>query len=369
MNILVWILVMLVKEQVLASAVECDFTKEVVEECTAVIEVPFNITTTKVIQNAHIELGCPKDEDCILIPAQSNVTISHTDVTCVAGSGGIGLDGKLSLNTVTMSSCAPAIMVSDASAILQVYDSHFEKNTNKAIAVARASVILIDGSTFTGNDWLGEDGYDGGAGLQVAHSESVTITNSEFNSNLARGAGWSYGGGAYVSNSVSLTVKTTKFINNTIIGADGGYGGGLSVRNTPTTVSNTVFNINTGAGGEFGGSGGGLYLAGSDGIINGCQFTGNIATGGSGHGGGMRAYDSNSLTIRGCHYESNTADSVNHGHGGMLDASKISNVTITLTTAADNMADDIYCYSSNFYLDSEGFVVTKGTNCEVNILP
>jgi hypothetical protein len=124
-------------------------------------------------------------------------------------------------------------------------------------AVNSHGTLVVNGSTFTGNQSPATSGTSGGA---IASSGQLTITTSTFSGNLAMEGGavfneniatitqttfsdniaTIYGGGGIVSASGTTTITTSTFVGNS------GPGGGAIDNDAALVVSNTTFYNNTG---------------------------------------------------------------------------------------------------------------------------
>ncbi len=168
-------------------------------------------------------------------------------------------------------------------------------------------------------------------GGAIESSANLTVANSVFDSNEARG------GGA-IFNGLSLTIINCAFTNNTSTGSGGGLNGGGAIFSLSTiSISNSTFTENS----EIGGGGGGaVYLSlniNSPGTITNTMVAGNSATG---NGGGIYGSfgPSSPITITTSTISDNTAnsDSDTTGSGGGLFLTGVGTATVSDSTVSGN---------------------------------
>jgi hypothetical protein len=225
------------------------------------------------------------------------------------------------------------------------------------------STLVVEDSTFIGNEAVAGSGGSGGHGTGVyvvgagtggaiANDDGsvLAVDRCAFSSNLAVGGSNASGftnnsrvghsiGGA-VQNDGSATVTNSTFDHNEALGGNNNAGGGALLlgrgaggaigsfnfsSQATLTVSNCTFSDNQAIGGTgntgsaFAGDGaGGAFLneRGSAATVTGCTFTGNQATGGAGAagqnganglGGGIANILGSTLTVSGCMLNANHA--------------------------------------------------------------
>jgi len=182
------------------------------------------------------------------------------------------------------------------------------------------ATLLVDQTTFTGNEAIGGEGGGLGEGGGVANGGVATITRSTFTGNNAIGGnlsavdvsltfnpGAGLGGG--IANFNSLTVTASTFAENQALGGNGGSagsgasvyalepGGGGGIDNEGTAnISDSTFAKNEAVGGSnsTGGTVGGGFIGNAPGgglvnfgvaTVTNCSFDHNQAIGGSGNTG------------------------------------------------------------------------------------
>ena len=354
----------------------CDFSSLVLQDCEAVIEDRTFLSATKEIHNVKMELACSENKDCLVIPDNHVLKMSNTNITCTSGSRGIGLrGGSLSMNLVTIDSCTEGIYASSAVSSplpnLEIINCHFMNNGERAVNIDKASSVVIDGSNFFRNTFRNVSCGEGGAAIRISHAESVEISNSEFNGNTAENKELDiYGGAVYIDDSLSLIISNTTFVNNSVVGGEGSncFAGGLLLFYTPAILDHVSFISNTATGGYISVAGG-LYLDNSNSKFINCQFIDNTAIGSSTSlGGGMYLAMSSSEYISSCHFSDNRAMK-----GGMMYAYGTQHITLETSTADGNMIDDIYCISSEFYIDEKSAYnitnITQDSGCKIHGIP
>lgn len=164
-----------------------------------------------------------------------------------------------------------------------------------------------------------------GGGLHITGDGDATISNSDFDSNVAA----SEGGGAW--NSIgTMKVSNSTFSNNIANGdaADDG-GGGLFNNGGALVVKETELLWNLAPG--VSGSGGGLFSLDGDVTVTGGEITRNEA---ARAGGGIEVVDG-TLTIDGTTLDANTA-SANPGNGGAVHVTGGTTVTSVANAAVTN---------------------------------
>ena len=244
-----------------------------------------------------------------------------------------------------------AIAVNTNSA-LTVKDSDFTNNkgTNGGAINTVLSKLTVEDSTFRNNDstaggpvgphTIGYGGaiYTDGANASGPNYDygpvggTITIRNSEFESNKAAGQGGGLFLYAYAPDKV--TVENSKIANNQVIEDSRGdsLGGGLRIGNAEFTVNNTTFTENRSLQ-----QGGGLWVGEeAPGTISKSTFTGNRAEstdGKTGLGGAISlANYSNPVTIDG----TTVADNYAGFQGGGISGGG-SSTTVKNSTFANNV--------------------------------
>lgn len=207
-----------------------------------------------------------------------------------------------------------------------IMDSIFNQNTTDlvggALSIRTGSVTNILNTKFTGNSINVGSSYGGGA--IWAYQGTTNITNSDFDSNIARG----YGG--VIANYIStLAIADSRFTNNQATS----YGGAIWNNSSTFQISNSTFTSNL-----SGVSGGAIYHSGN-GLIT---LTGNIF-GGSTQALGNKAPD-----------------------GGAVYNASIGNINIIGGSFTNNKATA--GSGGAFYNNSTGTItITEGTSFEKNI--
>ena len=131
-------------------------------------------------------------------------------------------------------------------------------------------------------------GYGGGVCI-VDPTGSVSIVDSEFNTNLASVAGFGMGGAMFIQggDAAEVTLEDVTMSYNTAAPYASGWGGALAVVNTPhfklsgSDLGHCTISTNV-AGAAGNGLGGGIFLQGiADAEVSSCRFFNNYASGGS----------------------------------------------------------------------------------------
>ncbi len=184
--------------------------------------------------------------DNTIIQANANPSIATYRLFEVSSTGNLTLDNLTVANGRCNGSCATDLTNGGAlynTGVVSITNSQFETNiaSNAGGSIytgAPGSSLTIDNSTF-----LGDTAFPSGAGGAIASEGStVTIRNSTFSKNATNSAG----GAIYSANSTVLTITNSTFSDNTASGNIGGaiYNGSTATITNSTFSGNNSFSIN-----------------------------------------------------------------------------------------------------------------------------
>jgi len=292
---------------------------------------------------------------------QSNtiVTNSTFEGNSTAGRGDSGQVGERGGGAIAVHS----------ESVLSVRGSTFNANTgiNGGAINSLLSTLTVEDSTFTNNDTsaggsIGPDtrGYGGaiytdGANPNIA--DTITISNSRFDSNSGAGQGGGLYLFAYSSGQDSVVVENSTVINNSVVEDTRGdaLGGGVNVGGG----GNFTFNNTTVASNRANQQGGGLWV-GSPTTINNSTIYGNraeTADGNGGLGGGLFLPGNPSVSINSSTIADNYAGFQGGGFWKGGSATTLSN-TLVSNNQANNGGNpwNIFHNTNTTYTDGGGNV-------------
>lgn len=248
---------------------------------------------TEIYINTNISLVGPiilqnDDAGTSLLRVTTNGTLNITDLTIQNGDRGAVKNVQGTLNILGVS---------------------FQNNTNTGDcgAIDNSGDLNILMSTFAGNQaGSGDDGHMGGA-ICLAGSDSVHISLSNFNGNIASGSG---GAIAVTSTSTDVEISDSIFSGNIALGEDPNYHGGGA-------ISNNTDNLD---------------------IIR-CAFNGNLSP----NSGGGALYNkigtSKVLSVEDSSFNGNIAGSLTDGWGGAI--LNFGKLQVTRSTFNGNIASPL----------------------------
>jgi predicted outer membrane repeat protein len=241
---------------------------------------------------------------------------TFTDNSAYNG-GAIQNDGNLVVTGSTFTDNS----ASDGGAILNdgtatITGSNFNSNTadNNGGAIQNVGKLVITSSNFTGNYATNA----GGAIENHLKGNSLTVSNSNFNDNIA-GNSADYGGGAiYTDDAGNLSVTNSTFIENSANFGGAIYNTGKTLDLTGCTFTGNYATFNDG----------GAIYASSTSLIKSSNFNANSAT-----DGGV-IYNAGIMTVTSSNFNSNSASIM----GGAICNGIVFNLNATGNTFISNSA-------------------------------
>ena len=271
--------------------------------------------------------------------------INNNTATGTAGSGG-GILNDLGVLSVTNSSFESNTAVRAGGAI---EDNSAEGNT---LTLSNVSFVENEASSSPGNGGglhITGPGNSIISGIEaegnIAAAEGgalwngtglMTVSDADFTSNVASGAGADQGGGALFNAGGTLVVDNAQINGNNADGAAGSGGGILSDKGV-LIVSNSTFTGNTSLR-----AGGGIEVNSAGGLqdsIVACVFTQNTTGGAPGNGGAIHITGSDNMVIQDSEARNNSAAKQGGAFWNGAGIMEIENTEISENTATGNDAN------------------------------
>jgi hypothetical protein len=242
------------------------------------------------------------DEACLLAALAGGGTVTFgcsgtiTLTTTITIATDTTIDGSGQNVTISGNNTVRVFTVNSGSTLdlsrLTVADGYVSSPWGSGGGVLNSGTVNVSNSVFSGNR---TDPYRGGGGGGIFNNSGATLTvnNSTFSGNSARGDG-----GGICNFSGTVTVSNSTFSNNGA-GAEGA-GGGINNYDGPLMVSNSTFSGNGANGG-----GGAIQTNAFDStvIVSNSTFSGNNAWG---SGGGLEVL-SGAVTVYNSTFSGNSA--------------------------------------------------------------
>lgn len=282
--------------------------------------------------------------------------------------------GTLTLNALTLSNGmtlggmntandrSGGAILNAAGGVLTVNGGSFTGNTadraggaieEASGAASGTTAVSLNGVSFSGND-AGATPGNGGA-LHVSGSADVVVDGSTFTGNTAKE------GGALWNNAGTMTVTDSTFTSNSARGADADQGGGaIFAENTggTLTISDSRFGANTAApetdDGESLTSGGAILASGTTTLnISNTRIQNNTATRA---GGGIEVLAASTTTLNNVSATNNDAG-MRPGNGGFLHVTGSATVNVNGGVFASNTAVE-----GGAFWNNQGTMTISGAN-------
>ncbi|MFK8114032.1 MAG: GEVED domain-containing protein, partial [Rubripirellula sp.] len=204
--------------------------------------------------------------------------------------------------------------------------------------------VLIDGVTIANGRTTADT--EGGAGVRLSSTGTLTVANSAITGNQSSGLG---GIGAGLGALTGSFVILDSLITDNVASGDFSSGAGVWSAGEKITIERSILSGNRVTGGSA--SGAAVYSLGAEVNISGSTLSGNV-TEGSGGGGGAAAVLNAPLTIRDSTFSGNSTEG-SGSHGGAIRAVqaplKVSNSTVSGndTSATNARGGGIYARRSD----------------------
>jgi len=302
--------------------------------CTGIIYPlsTIDITTNLTITGAGGAVQLQEVYDTLVFQVASGVTANLSQLFIGGRNDGVlagGLGGGIDNagGTLNITDCTLADNVAD--------------RTNGGAIDNEGGTVNISNSVLEDNGTFGN--FLGSTGGAIYNSGTLTVTDSNINSNAEQGGG--AGGGIYNTGTATITGSTVA--NNTESGGNGGgidnAGGTVTV--TDSTVANNV---------AIQGNGGGIDNEHGTLTVTNSTVSGNVVQGAVGGGGGI-SNDAGTTTVSNSTVSSNRAGVF--GGGGLYRAGG------TLTTAATIVADSLSGGDCSAGITDHGYNLDDDGSC------